>query len=158
MVTTFATPHGQAGLPLEPVSRTVRLRRVKIATAGHQPHFADWALAAEACRVMTAPAQWQRSRLLAWVLMPDCWQGLVALGGFDDLGTCVGRLKLRSTRVLATRNPGLRRLWADDFHAAGVNDELDAARRLVMTPVRAGLAQRIGDYPFWDARWLQCAR
>ena len=154
MATTHAASFERAAPPPGASARLARLRRIRIATARGEPHFADWPLAAEACRVMSAPAQWQRSQLIAWVLMPDCWQGLVALGGFDDLGACVGRLKLRSGRVLAARHPDLGGLWASDFHAARVDDELDAARRLVMTPVRTGLVPRIGDYPFWDARWL----
>lgn len=141
--------------PPDPVGHVARLRRITIPTAGHQPQFADWALAAEACRVMSAPAQWQRSQLVAWVLMPDGWHGLVALGGFDDLDACVRRLKRRSTRVLSARHPGLGGLWASDFQATHVDDERESARRLVMTPVRAGLVPRIGDYPFWDARWLK---
>jgi len=35
------------------------------------------------------------------------------------------------------------------------SDELKAAARyLLNNPVRAGLVQRIGEYPFWDAIWL----
>lgn len=116
--------------------------------------FADWEIAAETCRVLTASAQWQRSQLLAWVLMPGQWQGLVALGGFDDLASCVTRLKARSTRLLASTHLGSGALWTSGYQACCVDDELDAARRMVMHPVRAGLVQRVGDYPFWDARWL----
>ncbi len=154
MATIPATCFARAAVPPDPLGRVTRLCRITITTAGQQPHFADWALAADACRTMSAPPLWQRSQLIAWVLMPDRWHGLVALGGFDDLGACVRRLKLRSARVLAARTPGLGELWAGDFHAARVDDELHAARRLVMTPVRTGLVPRIGDYPFWDARWL----
>ncbi len=154
MATIPAASFESEPAPQRRIGRAARLHRVTIATAGHQPHFGDWALAAEACRVMAAPAQWQRSQLIAWVLMPDHWHGLVAVGGFDDLGACIRRLKLRSERVLSARHPDLAGLWACDFDAARVDDELVAARRLVMTPVRAGLVQRIGDYPFWDARWL----
>jgi len=28
------------------------------------------------------------------------------------------------------------------------------ARYVIANPVRAGLAERVGDYPFWDAVWL----
>jgi hypothetical protein len=28
------------------------------------------------------------------------------------------------------------------------------ARYVILNPVRAGLVQRVGDYPHWDAVWL----
>jgi len=28
------------------------------------------------------------------------------------------------------------------------------ARYIIGNPVRSGLVQRVGDYPFWDAVWL----
>lgn len=29
-----------------------------------------------------------------------------------------------------------------------------AARYIIMNPVRAGLVEKVGDYPLWDAIWL----
>lgn len=139
----------------EPAECVGRVYRIGLATVGRQPHFARWKCAADACRIITAPVQWQRSRLLAWVLMPDHWQGLVAVGGFDDVGSCIARLKRRSERLLGAAHPQLGPLWASDFHTVCADDGLTAARQLVMHPVRTGLVQRIGDYPFWDAQWLR---
>ena len=37
----------------------------------------------------------------------------------------------------------------------GVKKEIkDVARYIVANPLRAGLVEKIGDYPFWDAVWL----
>ena len=30
----------------------------------------------------------------------------------------------------------------------------DVARYIVANPLRAGLVERVGDYPYWDAVWL----
>ena len=128
---------GHARLRLGRRSLDGQVYLVTFATAGRHAHFGDWPMAAAACRILTATSQWQRSRLLAWVLMPDHWHGLVELGGFDSLPACVGRVKGRSARLLRQAHPAM-----------------DAARYVVMNPVRAGLVRRIGDYPFWDAVWL----
>jgi REP element-mobilizing transposase RayT len=48
-------------------------------------------------------------------------------------------------------------LWQKAFHDHGVRDGGDlrpVARYLVANPLRAGLADRIEDYPLWDAAWL----
>lgn len=138
-----------------PLANQVHL--VSFTTANHTAYFDCWEVAATACRVMASNAQWQRSRLLAWVLMPDHWHGLVELGGFDELSACVGRLKGRSARLLRTAHPQLGAVWASTYHDRALRAEehlVDVARHVVMNPVRAGLVRRLGDYPYWDARWI----
>ncbi|MGV8941941.1 MAG: REP-associated tyrosine transposase [Lysobacter sp.] len=148
---------GHAALSSVRVSLARPVYLVTFTTAERRRHFADWDVAAPACRAMASPLQWQRSRLLAWVLMPDHWHGLVALGEFDELSACVGRLKGRSSRLLREADPAAGAVWASAFYDHAIGDEramIQAARYLVMNPVRAGLVRRVGDYPFWDARWL----
>ena len=121
-------------------------------------HFAEWHVAAEAARLLSCAANWQASSLLAWVLMPDHWHGLIALWEGETLATCVGRLKGRSARMLRRRHPGIERIWAGAYHDHAVRVEEDLAtlaRYVVMNPVRAGLVRRVGDYPFWDAIWVE---
>ena len=148
---------GHARLRLGRRSLDGQVYLVTFATAGRHPHFTDWPMATTACRALTATSQWQRSRLLAWVLMPDHWHGLVELGGFDSLPACVGRVKGRSARLLRQAHPEVDAVWAPAYHDRALRAEeklVDAARYVVMNPVRAGLARRVGDYPFWDAVWL----
>jgi len=41
-------------------------------------------------------------------------------------------------------------------HALRSDEDLRAvARYVIANPVRAGLAQRVGGYPFWDAVWIR---
>ena len=130
---------------------------VTFTTARRRRHFSQWTTAADACQTLTDGARWPHSRLLAWVLMPDHWHGLVELGGWDTLPICVGRLKGRTARALRQGHPELGRVWATAYQDRAMRDERDtvrAARYLVMNPVRAGLVRRVGDYPFWDAVWL----
>ncbi len=46
---------------------------------------------------------------------------------------------------------------AKTFHDRAMRKEEDlkaAARYIVANPLRAGLVERCGDYPLWDAVWL----
>jgi hypothetical protein len=48
-------------------------------------------------------------------------------------------------------------IWQAGFHDRAMRKEenLQAfARYIVANPVRAGLVNRVGDYPHWDAMWL----
>ena len=148
---------GHARLRIGRHSLNDQIYLVTFTTADRTPCFGDWDVAAEACRVMSAAPSWQRSRLLAWVLMPDHWHGLVELGGFDSLPACMGRLKGRSARMLRQAHPGVGAVWAPAYHDRALQAEeqlVDAARYVVMNPVRAGLVRRVGDYPYWDAVWV----
>jgi REP element-mobilizing transposase RayT len=140
-------------------SRSGQVYLVTFTTAGRNRYFADHALARAAARAFSDPRLWTSSRLLAWVLMPDHWHGLVELGDGDELSARIQRLKANSAR--STHGAGLMdtRVWAPGFHDRAVRseDDLEAmARYLVLNPVRAGLVARCMDYSYWDAIWL-CA-
>ena len=95
------------------------------------------------------------ARLLAWVLMPDHWHGLLELGPLTSLGRWVAGLKSRTSRSIPAHLP--RPLWARGFHDHALRREedlLQVARYIVLNPVRAGLANRCGLYPWWDAMWV----
>jgi len=130
---------------------------VTFTTDRRQPCFRQWEVASDAARLIVASSAWQRSRLLAWVLMPDHWHGLIELSDDMTLPDCVRRLKGASSRALRRLHPLRRHVWAPGYHdhaIRGSEDMRESARYLVLNPVRAGLVSRIGDYPFWDAIWL----
>nr|WP_231118337.1 transposase [Lysobacter silvisoli] len=127
------------------------------ATQGRRPLFLDRGLAEAACAAMQDRRLWTRSRLLAWVLMPDHWHGLVALGPWETLPDLVRRLKCNSARSVRTVAPSALQVWAAAYHDRGLRREealVDAARYVVMNPLRAGLVRRVGDYPYWGAVWV----
>ena len=139
-------------------SRAGQVYLVTFTTAGRHRFFTDHELARAAARAISDARLWTSSRLLAWVLMPDHWHGLVELGDGDELSRRVQLLKANSAR--AARRVGLAdaRVWAPGFHdrAARVEDDLeDMARYLVLNPVRAGLVARCMDYSYWDAVWVR---
>ena len=120
-------------------------------------HFEEWDIAADAAPILTEPSNWQASCLLAWVLMPNHWHGVVRLGEGEVLSSRIGWVKAETSRKLRRTHPALGRVWARSYHdrALRVEDDVVAAGRyVVMNPVRAGLVRRVGDYPFWNAVWF----
>jgi REP element-mobilizing transposase RayT len=130
---------------------------VTFTTAGRRRHFSEWPVASRAARWLSVPAAWPNANLLAWVLMPDHWHGLVQLEAHGDISRCIGHGKGRVARALHAMHPEIGPIWSRGFHdrALRKSDDLaSAARYLVMNPVRAGLARSVREYPFWDAIWL----
>jgi hypothetical protein len=68
----------------------------------------------------------------------------------------VQRFKTTSARLVDPRQRINGWLWERGFDAQALRPqgEREAARKLVLEPVRAGLAGSIGDYPYWSAVWL----
>lgn len=126
-------------------------------TRNRRPAFSGFDAACLASRTLAAASNWPRSSLLAWVLMPDHWHGLVQLDKGDDLSRCVARAKSAATRQWHDVYGDTGPLWAPGFHDHGLRAEeslLQVARYIVLNPVRAGLVRSCGAYPFWDAVWL----
>jgi putative transposase len=134
-----------------------RIHLVTLQAAHRQTPFGDFEVARCVAEVGTARTVWRDGRLLAWVLMPDHWLGLVEVGALDSLATAVTRMKTRTTRAVHRQQTATGKLWDGAYEErtlAPDEDVTDAARRLVARPLRAGLVQKIGDYPFWDAIWM----
>jgi REP element-mobilizing transposase RayT len=119
--------------------------------------FRNCCAARTAARSFEDPQVLGDASMLAWVLMPDHAHWLIQLGATTPLGVCVGRIKSASSREInrACRRRGC--VWAPAFHDHALRAEEDvavAARYLVANPLRAGLVDRIGDYPYWNAVWI----
>lgn len=138
------------------VSRPAHVYLVTTTTAQRRPLFAQVEAARCACRAIESPAHRADAELLAWVLMPDHWHGLVQLGE-EPLGGVINRLKAGVTRALRSHRIVEGTVWDRGFHdhALRANEDVrNAARYLVANPLRAGLASRALDYPYWNAVWL----
>ena len=147
---------GHAALRRGRISIEGQAYLVTFVTRDREPLFLDAVVAHETARAITDRRLWYRSRLLAWVLMPDHWHGLIELGAMETLSVCVQRLKANTSRSVAGR---LQRshVWAPGFHdrvMRSCDDLKVAARYVVANPLRAGLVDAIGKYPYWDAVWL----
>jgi putative transposase len=126
-------------------------------THKRQPVFNDWRLARLLITEMRRLHDAKLIESCAWVIMPDHLHWLVQLGPLA-LSTLMQQLKSRSAIAINKAYPGHQgRLWQKGFHDHALRREEDllaTARYIVANPLRAGLTQRIGDYPLWDAIWL----
>ncbi|MEC9364974.1 MAG: transposase [Pseudomonadota bacterium] len=152
-------PHdkGHAALRRGRVSLPNHVYNVTATTAGRRRHFDDFAAACAASACFERSNVLSDARLLAWVLMPDHCHWLLQLGAHESLDAVVGRLKGTSARAA---NVVLRRtgpIWARSYHDHALRKEEDVrtlGRYIVTNPLRAGLVDRIGGYPFWNAVWV----
>jgi REP element-mobilizing transposase RayT len=150
-----ANSHYQA--PQAPDLFTEPAHFLTISTLFHRPLFLEQDAARAVSRVQIEPAIWGNSQCLAWVLMPDRWHGLVVVGEGDSLERLVHRFKSVCARAIEPRFRVNGWLWAKGFNERALpSDEsvLAVARHLVANPVRAGLARSVGEYPYWNAIWL----
>ncbi len=125
-------------------------------THHRQPLFADWQPALLLVREMRQMAENGDVESLAWVIMPDHLHWLFILR-CDSLTTAMKRLKGRSAtkinQCLSRNGP----VWQPNYHDHALRDGEDlrqTARYIIANPLRRGLVEDIGQYPLWDAAWL----
>ena len=125
---------------------------ITMVTNDRERIFLDLAPARCVVRVLQQEQRLQRAHTLAYVLMPDHLHWLMQLGEGLTLSRCVQGVKSMVSRQLG------RPVWQDGFHDRAMRREDDLraiARYIVANPLRAQLVQEIGQYPHWDASWLQ---
>ena len=123
--------------------------------------FADFEVACAAARALADTDVWRDASLLAWVLMPDHWHGLVALGPRSDLSSLMRRAKALSGLHVGRTAGTAGGIWQRGFHDRALRSDEDlrvAARYVVANPLRAGLVSAIAEYPFWDCVWGDVTR
>ena len=92
---------------------------------------------------------------LAWVLMPDHLHWLFRLDSGMLSGT-IQKMKMRSARTINRTGQRHGPVWQPGFHDHCIRDERSLqrhARYLVENPLRAGLVDRIEDYPHLWCAW-----
>ncbi len=131
---------------------------VTTVTHNREPLFVDFHFARTVINSIRYIDLTQQTITQAFVVMPDHLHWLFTLGNTAELSQAVANLKRRSAfRINALRCRTGTPLWQKGFHdyALRKEDEMKAAARyIVANPLRAGLVRNIGDYPFWDAVWL----
>lgn len=130
---------------------------VTTVTEGREPWFGDLDNARILISVMRDLHDARALKSLSWVVMPDHLHWLFQLGEASNLALVVNQLKGRSGFLLNRRMQRQGAFWQKSFHDRGLRDNDDVraiARYIVANPLRAGLVERIGDYPHWDAAWL----
>ncbi len=133
-----------------------RIYFVTTAVRGRKPVFTDFHLGRLLVAELRSAHEDGLAESLAWVIMPDHFHWLVSLSR-GSLATLIQRVKGRSALRINKKSGGIGSFWQNGYHehALRFDDDLPAfARYVVANPLRAGLVERIGDYPLWDAVWL----
>ncbi len=145
-----AMPHGK-DLRKGRVSLPRQVYHITTVTFDRQPVFSDLRPARVLINALREAQARGDATTLAFVIMPDHMHWLLQLEGATALSNVVGAVKAVTAHGLGGR------IWQSGFHDHALRQEEDLAklaRYIVANPLRAGLVQRIGDDPHWDAVWL----
>ena len=133
-----------------------RLYMLTTVTHQRRPLFLNFQFARLVIRNLRHAEHEGHCRSLAWVVMPDHVHWLIEFGEVT-LSTLMQRFKCRSSHMLRKAGASVSPLWQAGYHDRALRREEDAytaARYIVANPVRAGLVDKVGDYPHWDAVWV----
>lgn len=135
---------------------------VTTVTMQREPVFLDFALGRLVVQAMRRQQEQGNVQSLAFVVMPDHLHWLFVLQN-ASLSEIMQNIKgsssyeiqkIRRARGEIRGNP---LLWQEGYHDHAARKEEDLrqiARYIVANPLRAGLVEKIGDYPLWDGIWL----
>ncbi len=143
-------PHGR-DLRLGRYSQAEQIYLLTLVTRNRSAVFGNFPAARQVVLAMHDRSVASTAETLAFVVMPDHVHWLFRLLGSVSLGEAVRRLKAKVSLVFG------HSVWQRGFHDHALRcDEnlVSVARYIVANPVRAALVRCVGDYPHWDAVWL----
>jgi len=138
-------------------SRSGGIYLVTTAVVGRRAVFASFAVARIAAEELHRAGTAGIADSLAWVVMPDHVHWLAGMRA-APLAEVVRAFKGRTARRANVARGCRGSLWQVGYHESALRAEEDVrawVRYLVWNPVRSGLVERIGDYPFWDTCWVE---
>ncbi|KAB0506283.1 MULTISPECIES: REP-associated tyrosine transposase [Pseudomonas] len=141
------------------IGRYAEQNRIYLLTAntlGREPVFKDYTLGRMVVHQFKQAQSEGFADSLAWVVMPDHFHWLVQLQK-GSLGQLMCQAKSLSTRSINSASGRTGSLWQQSFHDHALRQEeslVRVARYVVANPLRAGLVEKLGDYPLWDAIWV----
>lgn len=131
----------------------VKQHFLTICTEKRYPFFLEAAVVSLVCEQILRAATEQQFEITAYCFMPDHLHALVTgREERSDLCRFVGLAKQRSGFTFGRTNP--RRLWQEGYYDRILRSDeslFDVVRYVVTNPLRAGLVERLVDYPFWGS-------
>lgn len=94
---------------------------------------------------------------IAWVIMPDHLHWLLQIVG-EPMPAIIKRFKGRTARAINIHNETTGSVWQKAYHDHALREDEDiktTARYIITNPLRAGLADKVQDYPWWWTIWAQ---
>lgn len=132
------------------ISQSGFVYHITTVTQNRTPWFASLDNGRKVVRQLMALQAEGRAETLCYALMPDHLHWLMVLHQ-GKLSEAMQLLKGRSAHAIG------QAIWQANYfdHAVRQDEDLQKmARYIVANPLRANLVERIGDYPLWDAVWL----
>jgi putative transposase len=126
-------------------------------TINRQAFFHNFQYARLLINEMTILVAKQEISSIIWVIMPDHLHWLFQLTSDKNLSKVIQILKGRSSRAINRYEKSAGFSWQRGFHDHAIRTEenlLAVSRYIVANPLRAGLVDYVGNYPFWDSVYL----
>ena len=146
------------GLRKGRVSLSGQIYLVTAVTHKRQPFFNEFSVGRLVVKELIQSERFGTAHTLAFVIMPDHFHWLLSLGPSYSLASVVSGVKGYSAiginRMLSRQGEPV---WQRGFHDHALRYDEDivrVARYVVANPLRAGIVNRLGDYPLWDADWV----
>lgn len=130
---------------------------VTMVTLDRKPHFSNLYLARKAIQQISLLHNEEKLYSYAWVVMPDHMHWLFQLGNEQSLSKIINLFKGRTARILNKEINKKGKFWQSAYYDRAIRKDEDikqVARYIIANPLRAGLVERLADYPHWDADWL----
>lgn len=134
-------------------SQAGAIYHITTVTKNRTPYFTSLDIGRKVVQQLANLQAEGKAETLCYVLMPDHLHWLMVLHD-GELSKIMQLLKGRTAHAIG------HALWQDNYHDHAVRTEEDLhklARYIVANPLRANLVEYIGDYPLWDAVWLDDA-
>ena len=134
-----------------------RIYFVTMVTQNRNTYLSEFYLARAVIHELRFLHDEQKIHSLAWVVMPDHLHWLFQLNENEQLSNIINLLKGRVSRKVNKMLNKKGKFWQSAYYDHALRKDEDikkVARYIVANPFRAGLVEKIEDYPHWDADWL----
>lgn len=134
-----------------------QIYHVTTATAWRRKLFTNFAAARVVVETLRRESEAHTCETLCFMLMPDHLHWLLRLREGSSLTLCVSNVKSNSAKRINSLRGKSERIWEKGFYDRALRSDEDVAavaRYIVANPLRAGIVDRIGEYPYWDTVWV----
>ena len=141
----------QKNLRIGRYSEPNQIYHMTFATLNRTAVFEDFYKARLVINTLKQADQLQCTKTMAFVIMPDHLHWLMQLLGAQSLQSVIKVVKSKVSLKIG------RPIWQPGYYDHAIRKEEDiqaVARYIVANPIRAGLVNKVGDYPHWDAIWI----
>ncbi len=153
-MTTNTIKRGHQALRKGRVSLPNKIYLITVCCNNREKIFLDFNAARVMSSILHKVLKEQQSKILAWVVMPDHMHLALQLAEDETLAKTMNRINSCSAIAVNKVLNRHSKLWQGAYHDHALRDEgqlFTAIRYLISNPIRAGLAETLGDYPYWNS-------